>query len=121
MLAHQRLGARTLAALERLDDGVVLAVRETQHVVHLFQVALVEREGLRSGEGNTAVPSQRLGQQRTAGFRENEAMEALVHLGIKPFVIFLDVALVEDGIAVFEASPQLPQQRLRGSPLRYPS
>ena len=48
-------------------------------------------------------------------------MEALVHLGIKPFVTFLDVALVEDGIAVFEASAQLAQQRLRSTPFRHPS
>jgi hypothetical protein len=62
VLAHQSFGTRALPALQRFHDGVMLAVRVMEHVVHLLELALVEREGLRAGERDAAVALECFGE-----------------------------------------------------------
>src|SRR6266508_1177741 len=59
VFAHQRFSARTFAMLDRADDVMVLAMRVMEHVVHIFESALVERERLGAGERHAIVTFER--------------------------------------------------------------
>ena len=111
VLAHQRLGARALAVLQRIDDAVVLAVRVLQHVVHLLEIVLVEGQRLGAGEGHAAVAFERLGDDRAASLLEHQPMEALVHFRVQRLVALHDATLAEQRIAILQAGTQLAQQR----------
>ena len=99
------------------DDGVMLAVRVMQHVVHLLEIRFVERERLRAGERHAVVALQRSDEQRAAGLLEDERVEARVHVGVASLVALLDLALHEERVAIFETGAQLANESLRGATL----
>jgi len=112
VFAHQGFGARALPSLQSFHDRVMLPMRVAQHVVHLFQVALVEGESLGAGEWNPAIARESFGEQSAPGLGEDCTMKALVHLGVQALVVLLDMPLAENCVAVFQAGAKLPQQGL---------
>ena len=62
MLAHQRVDAAALAALECVDDCVVLPMRVLEDVVVALETGPVERDRLRSRKRHVAVALEGLGQ-----------------------------------------------------------
>ena len=85
------------------------------HVVHLLEVGPVEREGLWASERNPAVALQRFGEDHAAGFLQDQAVEARVHLRIRCLIALLEAALAQQFIAVVQTGAQLTDERLRGA------
>jgi hypothetical protein len=83
---HEGRYPGALAVLERLNDGMVLAVRIKKVIVHAGKVDLVEGYGVGSGKRNTPVAFQRLRNDLTPGSMDNQRMELLIHVAVASFV-----------------------------------
>jgi hypothetical protein len=86
VLNHQGGHARALTVFERLNDGVMLAVRVEQVVVHAWKVDFVKRNGMRGRKWDSPVALERIGDNFAARSLDNQRMELPVHIAVSRFV-----------------------------------
>jgi len=102
VLGHQGGHARALTVFQRLNDGVMLAVRVEQVVVHPWKVNFVKSNGMRRRKWNSSVAFDRLGDHFAPGSLDNQRMELSIHVAVPRFVCQNQLSFGKDFVSLTE-------------------
>ncbi len=129
VFAQQCFDTRAFAALNGVDDVVMLAVSVDQSAIHVIHIGLVESQSMWRRKRHMRDALQSLTYHRAACFLDDETVQAPVHFGVQGLVTDFDVAFLQDLIAVLEhwrsamiSAREAPASatRLAASPSRAP-
>ncbi len=118
VLLQQRLGARSLAGLERAGDGVMLSMRMVEQVEHFVRAFLVESDGGRHHERDAVQPGHQVADDAVVGGLHDGVVEALVHLPVDELVALCEMAFCEQRVTLIKAALEPAQQHVRHAALR---